>query len=170
MGVCCVGMCVAHTFASASAPNTPGSSVRACRPQLEPMALARVVMMLRVVVIWKGDGESTRNQLEQGIHTYVHICRPKSTQHCHLQPLLQLPHRSIDTHQVLVRVPQPPFECSREVSQGWLNELCSSQYLRHLLQGLSPHLPVLVSQVAHQRRSYLGTGEGVREGGGDGRV
>ena len=37
------------------------------------MALARVVMMLRVVVIWKGDGESMRNQLEQDIHTYIYV-------------------------------------------------------------------------------------------------
>ena len=72
------------------------------------------------------------------------------------------------SHQVLVGVPQSPFERSREVSQGWLDELSSSEYLCHLLQCLAPHLPVLVTQVTHKRGSDLGTGGG-GEGEGKGR-
>ena len=56
----CVCVCAhvhAQTFASASVPNTPGRSVLAYRPQLEPMALASVVAILRVVVTWEeGEG------------------------------------------------------------------------------------------------------------------
>ena len=76
------------------------------------------------------------------------------------QPQLQL--QFTGPHQVLVGVPQSPFERSREVSQGWLNELSSSEYLCHLLQCLAPHLPV--TEVTHKRGSDLGTGGGGREG------
>ena len=61
----CVCVCVrahvhAQTFASASVPNTPGRSVLAYRPQLEPMALASVVAILSVVVTWEEGREGNR--------------------------------------------------------------------------------------------------------------
>ena len=216
--VLCVCVCVhARTFASASVPNTPGRSVLAYRPQLKPMALAKVVAILRVVVTWEEGREGKRayiivqmykctctsqnypppsNQLsslcyrrdpglaaEQApLHPPSHTCMCTGTRTYNLksmqsspvvpQPQLQL--QFTGSHQVLVGVPQSPFESSREVSQGWLNELSSSEYLCHLLQCLAPHLPVLVTEVTHKRGSDLGTGGGKggggreREGGGGG--
>ena len=217
---CCVCVCVcvsvcahARTFASASVPNTPGRSVLAYRPQLEPMALAKVVAILRVVVTWEEGREGKRayiivqmykctctsqnypppsNQLsslcyrrdpglaaEQApLHPPSHTCMCTGTRTYNLksmqsspvvpQPQLQL--QFTGPHQVLVGVPQSPFESSREVSQGWLDELGSSEYLCHLLQCLAPHLPVLVTEVTHKRRSDLGTGAEGGEGKGRGEV
>ena len=218
---CCVCVCVcecvcahARTFASASVPNTPGRSVLAYRPQLEPMALAKVVAILRVVVTWEEGREGKRayiivqmykctctsqnypppsNQLsslcyrrdpglaaEQApLHPPSHTCMCTGTRTYNLksmqsspvvpQPQLQL--QFTGSHQVLVGVPQSPFERSREVSLGWLNELSSSEYLCHLLQCLTPHLPVLVTEVTHIRGSDLGTGGGGGggKGGGEGK-
>ena len=209
---CCVCVCVhARTFASASVPNTPERSVLAYRPQLEPMALAKVVAILSVVVTWEEGREGKRayiivqmykctctsqnypppsNQLsslcyrrdpglaaEQApLHPPSHTCMCTGTRTYNLksmqsspvipQPQLQLHSQSTGSHQVLVGVPQSPFERSREVSQGWLDELGSSEYLCHLLQCLAPHLPVLVTEVTHKRGSDLGTG-GEGKGGGE---
>ena len=84
----------AHTFASASVPNTPGRSVLAYRPQLEPMAFVRVAVILRVVVTW-GEGEGGKESLQHCINVSV-------------------------SHEVIPYHSTSSVACTIEGTQGWL--------------------------------------------------